>query len=277
MSTVTKTSILKTSGCPFSHAISSCDGFKPSKFEWRHDEKNTESDVIVYFDYDLTSGFLNKEDKLKFLWLCESRQITGQVFDHVAENADMFFNCYDAIFVHDREMIEKDSRFTYLPNAANKHWIVDTGIHKKSKSISMISSGKKMCVGHLIRNEIANKFKDRIDLFGRLYNPIDKKEEGLNDYMFSFAVENASYKTYYTEKILDCFATGTIPIYLGSPDIGDYFNEDGIVILDEWTDIRKLTKDYYHSKMDAIKENYQLCMDLVMVDDLIYDEILKYE
>lgn len=266
---------LKTSGCPFSHAVSSCDGFKPSKFEWSHN--NSESDITVYFDYDFKGGCNNTKDRLKFLWLCESKSITGQVFKHVEENADEFFNCYDAIFVHDREMIEKDDRFTYLPNAANKHWIVDTGIHDKTKSVSMISSGKSMCVGHLLRNEIATKFREKIDLYGRQFNPIDKKEEGLNDYRFSFAVENASYKTYFTEKIMDCFATGTIPIYLGSPDIGEYFNMDGIVMLDKNTDIRILTKDYYYDKMDAIKENYDICMSHPMVDDLIYDEILKYE
>lgn len=267
--------IIKTSGCPFSHAVSSCDGFKPEKFEWSH--KNGDSDITVYFDYNCNGGFTNKKDRLKFLWLCESKSITGQVFDHVKENADEFFDCYNAIFVHDREMIEDDKRFTYLPNAANKHWIVDTGVHDKTKSVSMISSGKSMCVGHLLRNQIATKFKDKVDMYGRSSRPIESKEEGLNDYRFSFAVENATYKTYFTEKIMDCFATGTIPIYLGSPDIGEHFNMDGVVLLNDKTDIRLLDSDYYYDRMDAIQENYDICMNHKMVDDLIYEEIVKHE
>jgi hypothetical protein len=53
--------------------------------------------------------------------------------------------------------------------------------------------------------------KDRIDVYGRGISEIPNKEVGLKDYMFSFAVENDTYDTYFTEKILDCFATGTIP------------------------------------------------------------------
>ena len=55
--------------------------------------------------------------------------------------------------------------------------------------------------------------------------------------MFSIAIENASYETYFTEKLLDCFATGTIPVYYGAPDIGDYFNKDGIIDLSEEFDV----------------------------------------
>ena len=64
----------------------------------------------------LMSGFNNhNKDKLKFLWLSESRAITGKVYNHVLENADLFFGSYDAIFVHDREIIETDKRFTFAP------------------------------------------------------------------------------------------------------------------------------------------------------------------
>ena len=48
----------------------------------------------------------NSRERLKFLWLSESREITGKRYNHVLENADLFFEVYDAIFVHDREMIE---------------------------------------------------------------------------------------------------------------------------------------------------------------------------
>ena len=140
----------------------------------------------------------------------------------------------------------------------------------------MINSGKKMCKGHRARNTITAKFKDKVDLFGRMYNPIERKETALNDYMFSIALENAQYKTYFTEKILDCFATGTIPIYLGAPDIGDYFNEDGII---KWTDdfdFEQLNKDLYYSKLDAIKDNFDRCMNVVSAEDLLYEEVTKY-
>ena len=69
--------------------------------------------------------------------------------------------------------------------------------------------------------------------------------------MFSVAIENNVLRTYFTEKVLDCFATGTIPIYLGAPDIGDHFNIDGILTLDDFDSI---STDLYYSKMDAIQD-----------------------
>jgi len=224
----------------------------------------------------LMKGFkcINK-DRLKFLWLSESREIEGEVHNHVLKNADLFFSYYDAIFVHDREMIEKDNRFIYLPNGSNKHWIIDNKIHKKTKLVSMINSGKRMSKGHLYRNKITSRLKDKVDLYGLMFNPIERKEEGLNDYMFSIALENAQYRTYITEKILDCFATGTIPIYWGAPDIGDYFNEDGIITWTDDFDINQLNEDFYYSRMDAIKDNFERCMKIIPSEDLLYEEMIE--
>jgi len=132
-----------------------------------------------------------------------------------------------------------------------------------------------MCEGHLLRNKITASLKDKVDLFGLTYNPIERKEEGLNEYMFSIALENARYRTYITEKILDCFATGTIPIYLGAPDIGDYFNKDGIIIWTDDFDIDQLSQDLYYSKMDAIEDNFERCMKIVPSEDMLYEEMIK--
>ena len=266
---------IKTSGCPFSHDVCSCHGFRPTEFEWCHEDTD-ESKIKVYFDYNHRGSFKDKKEGPRFLWICESRSITGAVFEDVENNADEFFDSYDAIFVHDRSMIEKDPRFTYVPNAANKHWVKDHGLHEKTKKISMISSGKNMCPGHLVRNKIAQTYLEHIDLFGRFHNPIERKEEGLNKYMFSFAVENGTYSTYITEKLMDCFATGTIPIYLGSPDVGDYFDPNGIITLEDDTDLSDMGIDIYESKMESIKNNYEVCMSMKSADDLIYEEIKKY-
>ncbi len=94
--------------------------------------------------------------------------------------------------------------------------------------------------------------------------------------MFSVAIENASYETYFTEKLLDCFATGTIPIYLGSPDVGDYFDSNGIITLEDCTDLSNMGIEMYESKIDSVKNNYDACMSMKSADDLIYEEIKKY-
>ena len=85
--------------------------------------------------------------------------------------------------------------------------------------------------------------------------------------MFSVAIENGQYETYFTEKLLDCFTTGTIPVYLGAPDIGKYFNTDGIITLSDEFDI---SEELYQSKMDAIKENLEIAKTMEVLEDFIY-------
>ena len=85
--------------------------------------------------------------------------------------------------------------------------------------------------------------------------------------MFSVAIENGQYETYFTEKLLDCFATGTIPVYLGAPDIGKVFNPDGIITLSDEFDV---SDEVYYSKMDAIKENLEIAKTMEILEDFIY-------
>ena len=62
--------------------------------------------------------------------------------------------------------------------------------------------------------------------------------------MFSVCIENTTHDTYFTEKILDCFATGTLPIYKGTKNITKYFDGNGILFLDE-ININELTPELY--------------------------------
>lgn len=51
---------------------------------------------------------------------------------------------------------------------------------------------------------------------------IDDKMKTLSRMKFSICFENFNFPGYITEKIFDCFLTGSIPIYLGAPDIDKY-------------------------------------------------------
>lgn len=47
----------------------------------------------------------------------------------------------------------------------------------------------------------------------------ESKYEVLSRYRFSLCFENMAMEGYVTEKIFDCLYAGTIPLYLGAPDI----------------------------------------------------------
>jgi hypothetical protein len=93
--------------------------------------------------------------------------------------------------------------------------------------------------------------------------------------MFSVTIENDSYPTYWSEKILDCFASGTIPIYYGSPDIGDYFNMDGIILLNNDFDVMKITKKDYYDRIGAVKDNFNRAMKYDVIEDIIFEKWIK--
>jgi hypothetical protein len=65
--------------------------------------------------------------------------------------------------------------------------------------------------------------------------PCGDKKLTISRYRFAFAIENITYPGYHTEKIIDCFAAGVIPIYLGDPLIEQSIPREAFVHLTEFT------------------------------------------
>lgn len=255
-------------GGGFQHVKSSTLYKIPKYIIW--DYNSFKNDITFFVDASILTGLkynLNKD--LTYGWLLESKFIEPNINSFCLNNIDTLKNKYKYIFTHNDELIKLDNEF-YKFCPANGTWISELYIRDKSKLISAITSNKNYTPGHKIRLDILNKYKEKIDIFGRGFNEIKYKEEGLNDYMFSFVIENGIYDTYFTEKILDCFATGTIPIYLGTPKIKEYFNQDGIIFLDEIFNIENLTSDLYYSKLKAINQNLNIVKNFVVTEDWLY-------
>jgi len=239
---------------------------KESKYtEWVQDGTG---DGTFYVDGSIGMAFQDEVKGLKYAWILESAAILPQVTDWVRMNSEKVMEKFDTIFTHNQDLIDIDStKFKWVP--AQGTWIKNLKVYEKTKMISMISSNKNMCEGHRKRLEWVERFQGQVDFFGRGFSTeIKTKEEGLCDYMFSIAIENASYKTYFTEKLLDCFATGTIPVYFGAPDIGDHFNMDGIIVLDDEFDV---SDEIYYSKIDAIKDNLERTKKMEVLEDFIWE------
>ena len=49
-------------------------------------------------------------------------------------------------------------------------------------------------------------------------------------------LENSSFSGYISEKIFDCFFAGTVPLYLGAPDIQDYVPANTFIDLRQFRD-----------------------------------------
>jgi len=157
-------------------------------------------------------------------------------------------------------------------------------IYPKSKMVSFITSAKTFSSGQIFRLNCAKRVNHQfrspdVDLFGVGIREIQGKIEGLKDYRFSVAIENGKEKHYFTEKILDCFLTGTIPIYHGCPNIGDYFNTNGFFIFDTEDElieiIKNITPEDYNNRLNIIKENFDRADKWWYDNNRYFDRYLK--
>ena len=269
-------------GSPFLVEFSSNSDLKPKKFEWT----TQDCPIKVFIDSAIPHGinYKKKPGEKKIAWICESRAIFHAWSiprDAFSELIPKLEESYDAIYFADREFNKKSSKFHFSFAGSNLPWVKNQQIFNKTKNCSMFASGKKVTVGHHIRHQIAEQLTDKIDIVGGAANtkkignglPWETKYLYLNDYRFQIVVENDKYETYFTEKLTDCFATGTIPIYWGAPDIGKYFNTDGMILIDDELDISLLTEDYYFSKLNAIKDNFERVQKMQGSDDVLYELI----
>jgi len=146
-------------------------------------------------------------------------------------------------------------------------------------------------IGYMLRQEIWHRqneihipksFYTSIKNFENSPNPLPgDKKESLFYSLFHICVENVSTRHYFTEKIIDPFLTDTIPIYWGCPNIGDFFNLEGIILFENVDDliakVNSLTEEDYSSKLDIIRENKKEAEKYANVDDRIADEINKFK
>jgi len=256
-------------GGGFQHDICSSSGSVPEFIEW---DKNGNANVSMHIDYGINIP-VNKLRK-NYAWFSESFAIHSQLFSSIHNIIPYLEENFELIFTHDKRLIPLSNKIKLaLPNAVP--WVNEYKIHQKSKLISMIASTKLMCPGHQYRQEIAEKYKGKVDRFGSGYDFIQKKEDALKDYYFSIQMENYTYPNYFTEKITDCFVTGTIPIFWGIPNIGEFFNESGIIFLTDDFKVEDLSIELYYSKMDAIKDNFDRAIKIPTAEDYIYNNYIK--
>ena len=239
--------------------------------QWVYDGSG---EVNIYVSQRALDALNDTSGKPTYIWLLESKQIIPQYYQWIIDNYDFVTSRVAGVFSCDKELCAKYPKISYaVINAVP--WVQDRKVYDKTKLVSMIASNKRMCQGHEKRLEFVDKFRDKLDFYGRGFNEISCKEDGLRDYMFSVGIENAVYDTYFTEKLTDCFACGTIPIFYGCRGVTEYFNEDGIIFLDDNFDLSTLTKDLYYSKMDAIKDNFERSINFPVAEDYLYETYFK--
>ena len=258
-------------------------------FSWTKDR----DDLPTFYTYSQLGKY--RQEKNRSVMLLESSILIPHFVKYVYDNCELF----DHIYTHNSSLLK-------LPNS---RWIPGGGvwigtdfgggeykIYDKNKLCSFMSSNKIMCELHNIRfnlfrfiekKQAGNIKENNIDLFGTAFQyekpngDFIKPVDYLSDYRFSIIMENYVDDYYFTEKILNCFATGTIPIYLGARKIDSVFNGDGIIKFSSAVDFLKvhhtLSRELYDSKIEAVRQNHEIAKSYICVEDFMWENYLRYD
>jgi hypothetical protein len=261
----------------FAHDLYSVAGQKSSFIKW--DRKRTNPENPTFYTHGTITSVNTPKEK-SYAWIFESQAIQPDPYKRVVPIVDKF----NLVFTHSSKLLNNHSNTRWIPGGGI--WVGGTygkgeiAIKEKNKMCSIVSSNKDWCELHKLRLEIVENFKNHnnVDVFGVIggWKPVF---ESVENYRFSIVVENFQDELYFTEKILNCFATGTIPIYIGAKNISDKFNIDGIIQFNTIEElhpiINNLSEELYKSKKLAIEDNFNRCKQYRIIEDYIYKNYIE--
>jgi|LakMenE18May11ns_1017448.scaffolds.fasta_scaffold9616444_1 hypothetical protein len=252
-------------GGGFQHAYSSSGWNKSKYINWK---KDNSADISFYIDEAIISG--DYHDKRNFGWLLETPALNQNIRKTIVDNLYYYQSRFITIFTHDEHLLNLSDFFQFAPGGGS--WIDKFEYSSKTKLCSSIISPKNYLEGHLLRTQEIENFGHFCDIYGANFTKLDKKEDALREYYFSVTFENTKCDSYFTEKIIDCFATQTIPIYYGSHNIKKYFNPDGIIFYYDSKNINfsNICIDFYYDNIHAVFENYEISKQFHIAEDWIY-------
>lgn len=204
-------------------------------------------------------------------WLLESPELMKK---HRRTLRDVG-HLYDKILTFDEGVLSQFGQTVFCPMGGS--WVAEDewAVYPKSRNLSVICSKQNYLTGHKLRFKAVKCFGSAIEgLYGKAFTPIGKKLDGLKDYRFSLAIENCREDFYFTEKLIDCFATGTVPIYWGCPSIGRFFEAKGILSFRTLRELGRiigsLTPQLYEELLPAVRKNFVLARKHRVVERHIY-------
>ena len=229
-------------------------------------------DTVIYTD---TSLMNTHPCRKKIALLLESQELHRQYYDYISTHNHLF----DVVLTFDKTLLDRGENFRF--NVLGTTWLHESyrNVWPKSRLCSMILSHKRITSGHQLRHDVADWVSTSVDIYGGKYRLLpntttrafdadhtpchisNQKYRALKEYRFSIVIENCKEDYYFTEKLIDCFLSGTIPIYYGCPSIGDFFNSQGILTFTTVGEcfeiVHTLSKQMYEERLSFVKDNFE--------------------
>jgi hypothetical protein len=204
--------------------------------------------------------------------------------EYRASNEDIIGSAkaFDAILTCDKSIMNRCKNahhfnfgYTFVSDKYD-YWSKDYGI-------AFLSGVKDELEGHKLRHKVYDRMEEiRNTTIAYKTLPDKKYKDMLFRRQFVITIENVKRENYFTEKLIDCLYTKTVPIYWGCPNVGDFFNPAGIIAFDaaihedeagreiHYDEVMELVSkcedinaDTYDNMREAIEENYQKSLEYV--------------
>ena len=135
----------------------------------------------------------------------------------------------------------------------------------------MICGSKNYCSLHNERMKIAEELMGEIDVLGDIWGqPRVSVHDAYAPYKFAVVIENHADNGWFTEKLLNCFANKTVPIYFGGAAFETYFNTTGVIKVQNVHSIPLVVRDLIDYGVDKTYQNLRVPIEIN------YQEVQKY-
>jgi alpha(1,3/1,4) fucosyltransferase len=229
---------------------------------------------IVFFNiwpkiskkYDLSR--FPKDKLVLFMW--EPKTVLENMY---AENVQ---KCFSKIYTWDDSLVDNKTYFKfYYPVLSAR--IEEIPSFEEKKLCTLVASDLTSAYENELysqRREAIRYFEreheEGFEFYGRRWDPsqyksykgpTEDKIATIKNYRFSICYENThGSKGYVTEKIFDCFAAGTVPIYWGASNVEEFIPLDCFIDRRDFSSMQQLhlfmksmSKQTYEGYLDRIK------------------------
>jgi hypothetical protein len=233
---------------------------------------------------------LKPKEGIRILWCVEPNEVS-RLRNHVINR----YKEFDLILTWHKEVLDTCPNAKLFPFGTS--WILDFDLTKeKEYCVTSIVGGKKLTLNHIVRQELPTVINQvtsvPLHLFNSKNNPYNGKptidrfiqnSDIKNELFYSqyhISIENVCQPNYFSEKLIDCFQTNTIPIYLGCPNIENFFDVRGMFIVKTLDDIvnvcNLITPETYNEMLPYVKENYKRSIKYAKFRETLRDEIIEF-
>lgn len=183
---------------------------------------------------------------------------------------------FDYVLTHNLYFAKHKDNWLWYPHGGSWIDFDQWGMHKKTKNVSILLSPKRTLKGHKLFHEVVERFGNLLDVYG--LDGYTDKMEALAPYRYSVVIEAEKSESFFSEKLIDCLSVGTIPIYWGCPNIGDFFDALGMIQvdnldqIDDWlTVVSVKDSEYYELRKKRIKANIEKARQYAIPEDWIFE------